>query len=267
MEKAVQIFKYNHQDVRTVLINGEICWVAVDVFRILEHSNSRVALSRLDDDEKGVTNVYTPGGSQEMGYVTESGLYSLIFTSRKPEAKAFKRWVTHEVLPAIRKTGTYSLQQSAPQGPVPTISDVLRQRAFLNEGRVPFDLFSMQGEVTRELHYLEGILNKTLDSGAYIENSVGQCFSPYAREILHIPDTERRKYRHQLPDGRMVTAWAYPIRYLPDFRRWLYEVYFPKKYESYRRYRARRVGATLALQAGISRKRIAQKSVSQLSLF
>jgi len=66
-----------------------------------------MAFARLDDDEKGVVSNDTPGGQQEMTTINESGLYSLILSSRKPEARAFKRWVTHEVLPAIRKTGRY----------------------------------------------------------------------------------------------------------------------------------------------------------------
>lgn len=66
-----------------------------------------MAVERLDDDEKGVSSIYTPGGIQEMSIVSESGLYSLVLGSRKPEAKAFKRWITHEVIPSIRKNGAY----------------------------------------------------------------------------------------------------------------------------------------------------------------
>src|SRR5208337_2536426 len=77
-------FSFNGQRVRPVLLDGETWFVAADVCAVLEHSNSRVALSRLDDDEKGVTSVYTPGGVQEMNIINESGLYALIFSSRKP---------------------------------------------------------------------------------------------------------------------------------------------------------------------------------------
>lgn len=86
---------------------GEPWFVAVDVCRALSIGNSRQALSYLDEDEKGVTSNDTPGGDQRVSTVNEPGLYSLILRSRKPEAKAFKRWVTHEVLPSIRKTGSY----------------------------------------------------------------------------------------------------------------------------------------------------------------
>jgi prophage antirepressor-like protein len=73
-----------------------------------------MAVASLDDDEKGVSNVYTLGGMQKMLCINESGLYHLIFTSRKGEAKAFRKWVTSEVIPSIRKTGSYSIPQVEP---------------------------------------------------------------------------------------------------------------------------------------------------------
>lgn len=99
--------------VRAVIIEGEPWFVAADVCSVLEHTNTSVALSRLDDDENGVNIVYTLGGNQEMNIINESGLYSLILTSRKPEAKKFKKWATAEVLPAIRKSGQYVHPQAA----------------------------------------------------------------------------------------------------------------------------------------------------------
>lgn len=102
-----QIFMYQNSQVRATIINGEPWWVAKDVCDILGHSNSRMALDRLDDDEKGVSSIDTLGGAQHMTIVNEPGLYSLILGSRKPDAKEFKRWVTHEVIPTIRKHGVY----------------------------------------------------------------------------------------------------------------------------------------------------------------
>lgn len=93
--------------VRQTLIAGQPWFVAKDVCGVLGLVNSRKSTASLDDDEKGVTNSDTPGGAQELTIVNESGLYSLIFQSRKPEAKAFRRWVTSEVLPSIRKYGYY----------------------------------------------------------------------------------------------------------------------------------------------------------------
>ena len=93
--------------VRSILIDGEPWFVAADVCKALELEKTNRALSRLDDDEKGAHSVSTPGGRQRMSIISESGLYSLILGSRKPEAKAFKRWITHEVIPSIRKHGAY----------------------------------------------------------------------------------------------------------------------------------------------------------------
>lgn len=93
--------------IRVLEKDGEPWFVAADVCRALEHSNNRMALERLDDDEKGVSSIYTPGGPQETSVVNEPGLYALVLGSRKPEAKAFKRWITHEVIPSIRRHGAY----------------------------------------------------------------------------------------------------------------------------------------------------------------
>lgn len=87
--------------------DGEPMFVAKDVCTALGLGNSRQALSRLDEDEKGVISTDTPGGEQKMQAVNEAGLYVLVLGSKKPEAKAFKRWVTHEVLPALRRDGGY----------------------------------------------------------------------------------------------------------------------------------------------------------------
>ena len=93
--------------VRSILIDDDPWFVAADVCKALEIEKTNRALSRLDDDEKGAHSVSTPGGRQRMSIISESGLYSLILGSRKPEARAFKRWITHEVIPSIRKHGAY----------------------------------------------------------------------------------------------------------------------------------------------------------------
>ena len=107
---SIEAFKYEEQSIRAMSIDGEPAFIASDLCDALDIRNSRDALSSLDDDEKGVVTTDTLGGPQQVAYVTESGMYSLVLRSRKPEAKAFKRWITHEVLPAIRKTGAYSTQ-------------------------------------------------------------------------------------------------------------------------------------------------------------
>ena len=107
MMETLQVFEYEGARVRTVLIDGEVWLVAKDVCEVLELTNSRMAVQELDEDEKGVSSIYTPGGMQSMTVINEAGLYKLTFKSRKPEAKKFTRKVTHEILPQIRKTGFY----------------------------------------------------------------------------------------------------------------------------------------------------------------
>lgn len=110
----LQVF-YNESEnvsIRTTMINGEPWFVAKDLCMILEIQNSRDTLAKvIDEDEKGVANLYTLGGIQKMSVLNESGLYHLIFVSRKPEAKTIRRWVTGTVLPSIRRTGSYSIGQ------------------------------------------------------------------------------------------------------------------------------------------------------------
>lgn len=109
-EAKVFTFNENNKPIRVELVDGEPWFVAKDVCDALGIEKYRDAIGRLDEDEKGCpVTVDTLGGPQKMAAVNESGLYNLIFQSRKPEAKKFRKWVTGEVLPSIRKTGRYEV--------------------------------------------------------------------------------------------------------------------------------------------------------------
>ncbi|MGJ3841143.1 phage antirepressor [Limosilactobacillus fermentum] len=108
MENKLQLFNFNGQQVRTVTINDEPYFVGKDVATILGYKRTADALKAHVDDEDKLTRQFTDSGqNREMKVINESGLYSLILSSKLPSAKKFKRWVTSEVLPAIRKTGAY----------------------------------------------------------------------------------------------------------------------------------------------------------------
>lgn len=108
--QELQIFECpQFGQIRTVNKSGVIWFAAVDVCRALDIKNSRDALLRLDTDEKCVGLTDTSTGEKTISIINEQGLYALVLSSRKREAKEFKRWVTHEVIPTIRKTGSYSL--------------------------------------------------------------------------------------------------------------------------------------------------------------
>jgi prophage antirepressor-like protein len=98
-------FQFSEKEIRVITKDGDLWFVAKDICEILEIQNTTDALSRLDDDERSRFNL---GRQGETNIINESGLYSLVLGSKKPEAKTFKKWVTSEVLPAIRKTGQYS---------------------------------------------------------------------------------------------------------------------------------------------------------------
>ncbi|MDK3020957.1 BRO-N domain-containing protein [Pseudodonghicola flavimaris] len=111
------LFEEEHL-VRQVEKDKEIWFVGADVCRVLGISKVHQSLDRLDDGERGTCTVGTPGGDQDMIVVSEPGVYRLVFTSRKPVAERFKRWLAHEVIPSIRKTGGFA-PETAPQSVEP----------------------------------------------------------------------------------------------------------------------------------------------------
>jgi anti-repressor protein len=127
MNALQKVFEYKSgRQVRTVIIDGEPWFVAKDVADVLGLSDSRKSVNLLDEDERSIIPVTDSlGRQQETFIINEPGLYSMILRSRKPEAKAFKRWVTHEVLPEIRKTGSYQGKHKVPQ----TFAEALRLAA------------------------------------------------------------------------------------------------------------------------------------------
>lgn len=120
---ALEVFSHDTWQVRTLLVDNEPWFVAADVCAALGLANVTMATQRLDADGVSTTEVIdSMGRTQTARTVNEAGLYELIFQSRRPEAKTFKRWVTHEVLPAIRRTGTYTTTPAA----MPTHAEALR---------------------------------------------------------------------------------------------------------------------------------------------
>ncbi|AHV96116.1 phage antirepressor [Paenibacillus sabinae] len=121
----LQQFMYGHKEVRSTLIDGQPWFIAKDVCDVLGLTNPTMAIQTLDEDERAKFNL---GRQGETNIVNEPGLYSLILGSRKQEAKQFKRWITHEVIPSIRRTGTYGIPTNLP--------DALRLAAEIEEKRV-----------------------------------------------------------------------------------------------------------------------------------
>lgn len=151
----IQVFNnLEFGNIRTVTIDNEPWFVGKDIAEALGYSNSRKALiDHVDNEDKGVTNRYTPGGKQNLIIINESGLYSLILSSKLPNAKKFKRWVTSEVLPAIRKTGHYEAPGYAPKatsiGEVVNLIKITRQ-TMKEQGASPSDIAKAVKEICEQ---------------------------------------------------------------------------------------------------------------------
>lgn len=115
METDITPFAYGDQQVRVVTRDGEPWFVAADIAKALGYSIAPAMVRSLADDEKGMQIVHTPGGDQKAAIISEAGLYSAVLRSKAPGAQAFKRWVTHDVLPSIRKRGGYLTPEAAEQ--------------------------------------------------------------------------------------------------------------------------------------------------------
>lgn len=156
------IFNYEGNTVRTVMKDGNPWWVLKDVCSVLEIGNSRDVMARLDSDEKGVDIIDTPGGKQEVSIINESGLYSVILVSRKPEAKKFKRWVTHEVLPSIRRHGLYATDEllANPDFLIQALQELKAERAKNAELTTTISIQEQQiAEMKPKASYYDVVLN------------------------------------------------------------------------------------------------------------
>lgn len=145
MNQEIQPFNFNGLQLRALLINGEPWFVAADVANLLGYDLATNMSRNLDSEEKGIHNMNTLGGEQKVSIINESGLYSAIMRSRKPEAKAFKKWVTNDVLPTIRKTGEYKTPQTLEQRSLALMGEltavVQQQRAELEVVRPKAEQF------------------------------------------------------------------------------------------------------------------------------
>ncbi|MES1996392.1 MAG: Bro-N domain-containing protein [Pseudomonadota bacterium] len=141
MTNALTCYYFEEVAIRVVMVAGEPWFIAKDICGVLGLSNTSQALSRLDEDEKGVILSDTLGGAQELNAVSESGMYGLVMSSRKPEGRRFRKWVTAEVLPSIRKTGKYELPGYEPPPTLPDDINFTNIQIGVNAVRTAMRLF------------------------------------------------------------------------------------------------------------------------------
>lgn len=149
MSRQLIPFTFEGTQVRTLTnANGDPLFIAADICKVLGISNSRDALARLDDDEKGVVTTDTPGGPQQMAALTEPGLYALAMSSRKPQARPFVRWLAHEVVPSIRRRGGY-LTPEATEKALTDPDFIIKLATSLKEERAHRQQLEAQAEANR----------------------------------------------------------------------------------------------------------------------
>lgn len=213
----LKVFDFNANEVRTLLINDEPYFVAVDVCDILEIKNARDAVSRLDDDEKATSVVPTQYGNKQMHVINESGLYALIFTSRKEEAKIFRKWVTSEVLPQIKRTGKYE----EPKSPMQILElqfEALKETTARVE-TVEKDVTYLKKEVplsTGEYNYISKQVNKAvyeavdtfgLANRREVTSKLYKDINRGVNEIAGIKTRTQLKQRHFYPVYEFINQW------------------------------------------------------------
>lgn len=216
--------------IRTVKLDGEPWLVGKDVAEALGYTNPRKALiDHVDDEDKGVTKCYTPGGDQDMTIINESGLYSLVLSSKLPTARKFRRWVTSEILPSIRKTGGYNLPKDYPSAlraladteekrlallaeneaqrqviadfePVRQYVDtILHSKGSLATSQIAADYGISARALNRILHE-EGIQHKVNSQWILYREHMGKGWTD-SRTIQFIHSDGR-------PDAKMMTYWT-----------------------------------------------------------
>lgn len=216
MENNLQVFNFEKKEVRTVLINDEIWFVAKDICDVLTIQNSSRAIEeQLDEDEKLKYVLSTPGQNREMWVINESGAYALIIRSNKPEAKKFRKWLTSEVIPSIMKTGSYSVEKQLSPA-----------EFLLQQAQMLVDLEQKQREqgekisnISRKLENFNGETGyrtivaycneHKIDAPLKMARIYGQKIASYCKDnSLPIG---------KIPDERWGMVNSYPVKVLKEF--------------------------------------------------
>ena len=232
----LQIFKYaedeeHFDNLTTVEIEGEAWFVASEVCKLLDIKNTSDAVSRLEDDEKLTSVIPIAGQNRNVTIISESGLYSLIFRSSKPSAKKFRKWVTKEVIPAIRKTGSFGINRLETPNFVVRFND--------NWDRTDKGHFSVISELFVRLYGRFERLGYQIPNKAFTgkeirpDTSVGIRFSNYLK--AHYPELANKfkMYVHKFPSGLEVEAKQYENELLPIFIKYVDEHWIPECAQDY----------------------------------
>ena len=227
----LSVFGFNQQEIR--FVDGKP--VAIDVAKVLGYADPKSAVKDLvSPNNKGVGKIPTirygekVERMQELMLLEEAGVYQLIFKSKLPSAEKFQKWVFEEVLPQIRKTGSY--------GARPGFEWFERVKLYRRHTKIPTGWFSIFEEMCSSLMADFEDAGYSLPMGSVPDISVGKCFCNHLRSLGHglTPGNGLiQEYQHHYPDGRVVTANIYNDSLLSDYRRWFKETYRTEKLPAY----------------------------------
>ena len=197
VSNSLQLFENTDWKVRVVMRDGEPWFVAKDVCECLDLGNPSQAIARLEDDERWLISNEALRANGETAVVSEPGLYSLVLGSRKPEAKAFKRWVTHEVLPSIRKTGGYGIR---------TVDDMINDPDTAIRLLTQLKILRLQNDQ----------LAMERDEAIRTKAMIGSRREATAMNTASQKSKECEKLREQIGDSKTYKAVT-AITWLPDY--------------------------------------------------
>ena len=226
----LQIFKYQEDEehlnnLTTIEIDNEIWFVASEVCNLLDIKNTSDAVSRLDDDEKLTSVIPISGQNRNVNLISESGLYALVFKSNKPSAKKFRKWVTKEVIPAIRKTGSFGINRLETPNFVVRFND--------NWDKTDKGYFSVISELFVRLYGKFENVGYQIPNKAFTgkeirpDVSVGLLFAKHLRVKHPAFANDYKMYTHLFPNGFEVEARQYKNDLLPIFINFIDDHWIP----------------------------------------
>ena len=195
-KNKIQVWNYESSEIRTVQVNGEPWFVLADVCKVLELSTPARVAERLEKDEVSQTHtIDRMGREQKTTIINESGLYTVVLRSDKPQAKPFRKWVTSEVLPSIRKTGSYSTQSQ--------FADLSPQLQFLIQMEIRQNKFEEeQKKQNQALESMKETINSTVDYALKIGDSFGRV-----KEAIVL---DRKNWRTETRRILLKIVWKFP---------------------------------------------------------
>lgn len=218
---SLTVFEFDSQEIR--FVDGKP--VANDVAKLLGYADPAKTIStKVKDKNRGVTKMVTPSGIQSVTVLEEAGIYQLIFSSKLPSAEKFQDWVFEEVLPAIRKTGSFAVTPKPQRTAIGAYQERV-EAMFDAANKIPDGYWCVLHESANLLIWVESKLKYPVDKADLLDGSIGICWSNFRKSKPWAGD--KIKFSYRFPDGRYCNPWCYGMDELIHFRHFLDRDYKP----------------------------------------